>query len=107
VAAGRATSAHIDVAEAARQAARAASLARDPATAERAARQTAAAALASDRITCTDVDFAVDTTRLRPGGSVTVRVSCTRRLTGLALPAATRTSASFTSPVDAYRGDPP
>jgi Flp pilus assembly protein TadG len=110
VVAGRMTTARMDVAQAARQAARAASLERDPAAAERAARRTATEALAGQRVTCARLDLTVDIGRLRPGGSVTVRVACTQTLsdlTGLALPATAETSASFTSPVDTYRGDLP
>jgi len=107
VAAGRLTDARLQVDSAARQAARAASLARDPAAAAAQADATARAALASEHITCNPMSVSPDTGAFRPGGEVTVTVSCTVSLSGLALlrlPGAETLTASFSSPVDAYRG---
>jgi Flp pilus assembly protein TadG len=110
--AGRAASADADIASAAARAARAASQAADPAGADSAARQTAAANLATAGIVCTSVRVATDTGRLQPGGSVTVTVGCrvsNADLALLAVPGARWSISSSTQPVDTYRGggDPP
>jgi Flp pilus assembly protein TadG len=110
VAAGRLVDARLQVDSAARQAARAASLARDPATAAAQAAATAQAALASEHITCDPLAVSPDTTAFRPGGQVTVQVTCTVSLAGLALlhVAGSQTlTARFTSPIDVYRGAGP
>ena len=107
VGAGRLVDARLQVDSAARQAARAASLARDPATASAQAGATARAALASEHITCNPLGVSLDTTAFRPGGQVTVTVSCAVSLSGLSLlrlPGSETLTASFSSPVDAYRG---
>jgi Flp pilus assembly protein TadG len=107
VAAGRLVQARLEVDSAARQAARAASLARDPATAAAAAVATAQAALAGQGITCSPVSVSPDTGNFTPGGQVSVQVSCTIHLSDLALlhiPGAETLSSTFTSPIDVYRG---
>jgi len=110
VAAGRLVDARLQVDSAAMQAARAASLARDPAAAAAQADATARAALASEHITCDPAAVSPDTTAFRPGGQVTVQVTCTVSLAGLSLlhigGAETLTS-QFTSPIDVYRGTGP
>ena len=106
---GRIASTRMEVDSAARQAARAASLARDPDTAAAQARETATAALAENRITCDQMSIAVNTADYGPGGTVTVTVRCTTRLADVAmpgLPGRTTLHARFVSPVDAYRSDP-
>ena len=110
VAAGRLTDARLQVDSAAMQAARAASLARDPAAAISQAQTTAQVALASDHVTCDPLTVTPDTTLFRPGGQVSVQVSCTVSLAGLTLlhlPGSQTLTASFTSPIDLYRGTGP
>jgi Flp pilus assembly protein TadG len=107
VAAGRLVDARLQVDSAAIQAARAASLARDPATAAADATATARAALASEHITCSPLAVRPDTADFRPGGQVSVQVSCTVSLAGLSLlhlPGAETLTSRFTSPIDTYRG---
>jgi hypothetical protein len=91
VAAGRLVDARQQVDSAAMQAARAASL-------------------ASEHITCNPLAVSPDTTAFRPGGQVTVQVTCTVSLAGLALlhvPGSQTLTAQFTSPIDVYRGAGP
>ena len=106
VALGRLAGARLEVDGAAAQAARAASIARDPATATAMAAQTATAALGSDHVTCVHLGVVTDTAAFAPGGEVTVTVTCTvdlADLTGLRLPPAESITASATSVVDTYR----
>jgi len=108
VAAGRLTESRQQVDSAAMQAARAASLARDPAAASADAEATARAALASASITCGGLAVSTDLGAFRPGGQVTVQVSCTVSLSGLAmlrLPGAETLTSQFTSPIDVFRGN--
>jgi Flp pilus assembly protein TadG len=110
IAAGRLTDARLQVDSAAIQAARAASIARDPAAAVSQADATAQAALASEHITCDPLAVSPDTAAFRPGGQVTVQVTCTVSLAGLALlhvPGSQTLTARFTSPIDVYRGTGP
>ena len=106
VALGRLAGARIDVDGAAAQAARAASIARDPATATAMAQQTATAALGSDHVTCAQLSVSTDTAQFQPGGVVAVTVTCTvslSALTGLELPASESISSRFVEVVDTYR----
>jgi Flp pilus assembly protein TadG len=110
VAAGRLVDARLQVDSAAMQAARAASLARDPGAAAAQAEATAQAALASEHVTCDPLAVSPDTSAFRPGGQVTVQVTCTVSLAGLALlhvPGSQTLTAQFTSPIDVYRGAGP
>jgi Flp pilus assembly protein TadG len=110
VAAGRLVQARMEVDSAARQAARAASLARDPAAAAAAATATAQQALASQHITCDPLNVTPGLSDFTPGGQVTVQVSCTVSLAGLSmlhLPGAQTLTSSFTSPIDEFRGSQP
>jgi Flp pilus assembly protein TadG len=105
--AGRAASADADIATAAARAARAASQAADPAGADTAARHTATVNLATAGIVCTSVHVATDSSRLQPGGTVTVTVGCqvsNADLTLLTVPGARWSTATSTQPVDTYRG---
>lgn len=107
VTAGRLVDARLQVDSAAMQAARAASLARVPAAATAQADATARAALASEHITCSPFAVSADTSAFRPGGQVTVTVSCTVSLSGLALlrlPGSQTLTTTFSSPVDVFRG---
>ena len=110
VALGRLAGARIDVDGAAAQAARAASIARSPATAISAAQQTAESALSSQHITCSHLNVSVDTANFTPGGSVAVTVSCSVNLTGLTglqLPVAETVANRAVSPIDRYRSVDP
>ena len=110
VAFGRLSGARLDVNGAAAQAARAASIARDPATATADASQTATAALASQHLTCAHLSVAVDTTQFTPGGDVAVTVTCSvdlSTLTGLHVPASETLSHRFVEPIDRYRSTTP
>jgi Flp pilus assembly protein TadG len=106
VALGRLAGARIDVDGAAAQAARAASVARGPASATAAAQQTAASALAGQGVTCGDLSVSVGVANFVPGGSVTVTVACSvslADLVGLRLPSTETLSATAVEPVDLYR----
>jgi len=106
VALGRLASARIDVNGAAAQAARAASIARDPESATSAAKQTATGALADDHVTCANLAVATDTSGFSAGGTVAVTITCNvdlADLAGLRLPASTAISARSVSVVDTYR----
>jgi len=106
VALGRLAGARLEVDGAAAEAARAASIARDPATATAMAQETAAWALSSDHVTCASLTVTTDTAQFTPGGSVAVTVTCTVSLgdlTGLRLPASESISSKSTSVIDTYR----
>jgi Flp pilus assembly protein TadG len=106
VALGRLSGARLDVDGAAAQAARAASIARDPATATAIAQQTATAALGSDDVTCAQLSVDTDTTQFTPGGSVAVTVTCSvslSDLSGLRIPASESISSRFVAVIDQYR----
>jgi Flp pilus assembly protein TadG len=106
VALGRLSGARLDVDGAAAQAARAASIARDPTTATAMAQQTATAALGSDHVTCAQLTVNTDTSQFAPGGSVAVTVTCSvslSDLTGLRLPASEQISDRFVAVIDQYR----
>lgn len=101
IAAGRYSSALIEVQSTAGAAARAASLARSPGAATTAAAQSTAA-----MTDCTTHTVRVDTSAFRPGGQVTVEVTCTistQSLTGLGAPGSLTVTATSTSPLDVYR----
>ena len=109
VAFGRLADVRLQVNDAASQAARAASIARDPGTASAVARRTAMASLAGHHLTCQPVVVAVDTSAFRPGGAVTARITCTVSLADLAplpLPGAQTVQTAASSPIDVYRGGP-
>jgi Flp pilus assembly protein TadG len=74
---GRVSDARNAVDEAARDAAREASVARGADQARQLGTQRALDDLAADRVTCRAANIAVDTTDLRPGGRVTATVTCT------------------------------
>lgn len=104
---GRLDEAHGQVVGAARDAARAASMARTPAEAVAAANSTAHADLTSTGLTCRQVNVHVATDQFRPGGIVQVTVSCTTDLSDVTvsgLPGSKTLSASTTAPLDTFRG---
>jgi Flp pilus assembly protein TadG len=106
VALGRLSGARLDIDGAAAQAARAASIARDPSTATAMAQQTATAALGSDHVTCAQLTVYTDTAQFAPGGSVAVTVTChvaLSDLTGLRLPASESVTSTASSVIDTYR----
>lgn len=108
VAVGRLVQGRLDVDSAARQAARAASLARIPQAAIAQAQQVAQAALAGQSVSCDPAVITPDLGDFLPGGEVTVQVTCTVRLSDLSLlhiPGSETITAAFTSPVDTYRGE--
>jgi Flp pilus assembly protein TadG len=113
VAAGRVHLAHNVVDAAARNAARAASLERDAASARTAAQRVAQQTFQDQGLTCTGLSVTVPTAGFQaPLGtpsSVTVSVRCTVTLSDVAfpgLPGSTTATSSFTSAIDAYRGRP-
>jgi Flp pilus assembly protein TadG len=109
IAAGRTTSALLAVHDAARDAARQASIARTPQDAQTAAQQSALTALESDGLDCSPT-VTVNTSGFSvPVGEpaqVSATVSCNVRLSDLAvpgLPGSRTLTATFTSPLDPYR----
>ena len=109
IAAGRIAQAHQAVEAAARDAARQASIARDPATARTNATASAQAALSREGLSC-PARVSVDTSGFaRPIGApaiVTTHVTCTVHLADVSLAGVPTTTvrASFSSPIDPYRG---
>jgi Flp pilus assembly protein TadG len=108
--AGRTQIAEGAVQEAARSAAREASLARDPATAAALAGAQAERTLAAQNLRCqqttVDVDTAGFQAPLGQPGDVTVSITCVVGMADLlapGLPGSVTMEASFISPVDAYR----
>jgi Flp pilus assembly protein TadG len=91
---------------AARDAARAATIARTPRAAQAAAAEAAAATLAQAKPQCQAVHTLTDTRGFGPGGSVQVTVRCVLRLGDLGLLGlgSTRTvSKTYLAPVDVFR----
>src|SRR4051794_26060062 len=80
---GRISASRGEVDGAAQDAARAASIARSPASAIAEAQTAAAATLAGRSLTCGALDVAVDTSDFRPGGTVAVTVACSVPLSDL------------------------
>ncbi|WP_331738753.1 TadE/TadG family type IV pilus assembly protein [Embleya sp. NBC_00896] len=107
VAAGRLAGNRIEVKDAAHQAARAASLARDPVTARSRAESTARSALDSAGLSCRDLGVSVDVSAFAPGGVARVTVRCTVDLsdvTASGMPGSRTLAATATSAVDTHRG---
>ncbi|MFI0596667.1 TadE/TadG family type IV pilus assembly protein [Streptomyces griseus] len=111
VAFGRVTEADGAVDSAARAAARAASLERDAGSAQNAARAAAERSLLGEGITCTVSSIEIDTggfsLDLGVDAVVTARVACTANLSDIGLPGlpgAKTLTASWSSPIDTYRG---
>lgn len=104
---GRYAQARGDVDAAARDAARAASIARGPDSAAAGGEAAAQARLREGGVTCRNMTVGLDTTQFRAGGSVVATVTCMvdlGDLTGLKLPASRTFTATFAEPVDTYRG---
>ncbi|GAA1215349.1 hypothetical protein GCM10009665_01470 [Kitasatospora nipponensis] len=104
---GRLVSARLDVADAAHQAARAASLTRAAPTAAAVAQRAAREALDGAGRACSRLRVTADTGTFRPGGEVSVTVACTADLTDLAAvpwPGDHTVTETFTAPLETYRG---
>lgn len=107
VAGGRYVAARSEVEAAARDAARAASLARSAPAAVASAREAAAASLDGEGLACLSFSVELDTSRFRPGGIVAAEVRCTISLADvslLRLPGETTVTARSFAPVDLHRG---
>jgi Flp pilus assembly protein TadG len=103
---GRLVSARLDVADAAHQAARAASLARTPGAASAAAQSAAHEALDGEGRACSHLAVTTDTGSFRPGGQVSVTAACTADLADLAAipwPGDHTVTETFTAPLETYR----
>lgn len=108
VGAGRLAQARAEVDAAARDAARAASIARSPEAASAEGISAAQATLEEGGVTCRDLAVAIDTAGFAPGGSVGATVTCTvdlGDLTLLRVPGSRTVSAHFVHPLDTYRGE--
>jgi len=95
---------------AARDAARAATIARTPRAAQAAAAEAAAATLAQAKPQCQAVQTLTDTRDFEPGGSVQVTVRCVLRLRDLGmlgLEATPTVSSTYLAPVDVFRAVAP
>jgi Flp pilus assembly protein TadG len=104
---GRLGLARVNIEAAARDAARAGSIARSADDAMVAARTAADATLGSHSITCADLGVGVDTAEFRPGGWVRVEVNCTvsmAKLVGLWAPGDKTMQAQSQAVVDTFRG---
>lgn len=107
VAGGRLADARAQVDAAARDAARAGTLARSAAGAERAGKEAADSRLHDAGVECRSLLVQVDATRFAPGGTVAATVTCTvdlGDLTLLAVPGSRSVTATAAEPVDVYRG---
>ncbi|GAA4100154.1 TadE/TadG family type IV pilus assembly protein [Nocardioides kongjuensis] len=107
---GRTATTHQALQSAAADAARSASLARNPDAARADAREAATSSITSQKIGCSDIDVAVDTSDFdkQPGvpGSVNVTVSCRLDLSDLAVPGVPGSRvlrATMSSPIDTWR----
>lgn len=102
----RGVDARLRLDDAAHQAARAASLERTPVTATAAAQSTATSALSSAGVSCSSLSVASATGGMRPGGTVSVTVTCTVDLGNamiLGVPGQKRLSATAVEPIDTWR----
>ncbi|WP_189135437.1 TadE/TadG family type IV pilus assembly protein [Wenjunlia tyrosinilytica] len=109
VALGRLADARLVVADAAHQAARAASLARTDKDARTRAERAASAALREAGASCTRPSVRLTTGGLRPGATVTAQVSCSAGLGGLTrtgLPGHVVLADTAYSVIDTFRSDP-
>jgi Flp pilus assembly protein TadG len=107
VAGGRLTGARGAVDAAARDAARAGTIARSPGDARRDAVAAAEARLDEGSVSCRNLTVDVDSSDFRAGGSVAVTVTCSvdlGDLTLLRVPGTQDISAHAVEPVDAFRG---
>ena len=105
----RGVDARLRLNDAAHQAARAASIERDPSRAIVAARTTAEQALAAAGVVCQDLTVDTDTGAMAPGGVVAVTLTCRVNLTDASLlKLGDRSlSASASEPIDEWRSTVP
>ena len=106
--AGRVAQAEGDVAHAAHEAARAASLVGNPAAAVEAGEETAAANIAAGAVGCRRLDVSVDTGEFGAGGQVAVSISCEAAFSDiamLAVPGSRTFTATAVEVIDTYRAD--
>lgn len=106
VALGRFANTRADVDAAARDAARAASFARNTDAAQVDAQTAAAATLEQGGVDCRSMTVMVDVTNFTPGGTVAVNVACNVELADvslLRLPGTKTLAARFVSVIDLYR----
>ena len=104
---GRLGQARADVDRAARDAARAASLARTSDAAHERAAAAATETLADGGVSCRSMTIELDTSAFAPDGAVHATVGCSVDLADLSLlglPGSRTIKATFTHPVDAFRG---
>lgn len=104
---GRATSAAADVEAAARDAARAASLARSAGGATTKGQEAANASIHEAGYRCQSFEVGIDTSRFQPDGIVTATARCRLSLSdlsGVGLPESVTIERSFSEAVDRYRG---
>lgn len=105
---GRLTLASQDVTAAAHEAARAASLTRAQGAASSAGQDAARAALGERGMACQAVSVNVDVSSYEPGGQVRASVTCTAKLSDLALsglPGRKTYRAEAVVPIEQYRAD--
>jgi Flp pilus assembly protein TadG len=106
--AGRVAQAEGDVANAAHEAARAASLTANPQAATEAGTNTAAANIAEGAVACRNLDVSVDTTGFAAGGQVAVTVTCQAAfgdIAMLAVPGTRTFAATSIEVIDVYRAN--
>lgn len=106
--AGRVAQAEGDVAHAAHEAARAASLVASPAAATEAGEETAAANIATGAVGCRHLNVVVDTGDFGAGGQVVVTVTCEASFADiamLAVPGSRTFTATAVEVIDTYRAD--
>ncbi|GAB3454473.1 TadE/TadG family type IV pilus assembly protein [Actinophytocola sediminis] len=102
----RGVDARIRIDNAAHQAARAASIERTPAAATAAAESTATSTLSSTDMPCASLSVSTSTRGPRPGGTVSVTVSCDLDLRDaliLGIPTSRTLSATSVEPIDLWR----
>lgn len=103
---GRLVDAHERVADAAYQAARAATLALTAPAAQQAATSAATSALSGAGVTCAEMNVTADIGALAPGSTVTVSVTCSiswAGITGISFGGHQSVTAQATSVVDEFR----
>lgn len=104
---GRVAEARADVDRAARDAARAASMARTAHTARDSGEVAASDTLADAGVACRAMQVDVDVAEFVPGGAVRATVTCTLSIDDLSLlrlPGSRTVTATFAEPVDTFRG---
>lgn len=106
--AGRVAQAEGDVANAAHEAARAASLVGTPQAATEAATETAAGNIAEGAVACRRLEVSVDTTDFAAGGQVAVTVTCEAAfgdIAMLAVPGSRTFTGTAVEVIDTFRAD--